>query len=325
MADGVTVSENDDGQRLDRWLKKHYPETSFGQMQKILRTGQVRVDGKRAKGETRLAAGQIVRIPPQMSSPVKTERGLLPKDEAFIQSLVIYQDEHIIALNKPQGIAVQGGSKITKHIDGLLEGLSHGGEKPHLVHRLDKDTSGVLLLARNSRAARELGEVFRGRDIRKYYWAVTAPAPMEEQGRIKSYLAKVGGAGDERMQSVDADNREGKSALTYYNVMERVGDNAAWVAFWPKTGRTHQIRVHAAENGMPLLGDYKYYEDQHFLAENADLPRVLHLHARRVIMRHPMTGKKIDITAPLGPEMRKTFKYFGFSPDDKSDPFEDVD
>ena len=229
MVDSVTVQEVDDGQRLDRWLKKYYPETGFGQMQKILRTGQVRVDGKRAKGDTRVLKDQIIRIPPQLTSPLpKEERGLSSKDEAFIQSLVIYRDEHIIALNKPQGLAVQGGTKIVKHIDGMLDGLKFGADRPHLVHRLDRDTSGVLLLARNPKIAKTLGEYFRGRDIRKYYWAVTAPAPKENQGKIRSVLAKVGDFGEERMQSVDEDDADGKVAVTFYQVMERVADTLAW-------------------------------------------------------------------------------------------------
>lgn len=324
MADSLTVAEGDDGQRLDRWLKKHYPDVTFAQAQKILRTGQVRVDGKRAKGDTRLAAGQVIRIPPQLAAPQPREkRGISPKEESFIQSLVIYKDDHVIALNKPQGLAVQGGTKISKHIDGMLDGLKFGGDRPHLVHRLDRDTSGVLLLARNPKTAKELGEAFRGREVRKYYWAVTAPAPALDRGKIRTALAKTGGPGDERMQSVKEE--DGKTALTFYSVMERVGNDLAWVAFWPKTGRTHQIRVHAAEAGMPLLGDYKYNPDQSFLEETPDLPRVLHLHARRLVLRHPVTRKALDITAPLGHDMKKTFKFFGFSAEDKSDAFEDMD
>jgi 23S rRNA pseudouridine955/2504/2580 synthase len=324
MAEGVIVSEADNGQRLDRWLKKQYPEIPFGQMQKILRTGQLRVDGKRAKGDARLATGQIIRIPPQMTSPQPKEaRGLSQKNVDYIQSMVIYKDDYIIALNKPSGLATQGGTKISKHIDGLLDGLKFGGDRPHLVHRLDKDTSGVLLLARSAKAARAMGEIFQSRDIHKYYWAITTPAPDQMQGKIKSAIAKVSGVGGERMMAVD--DEDGKMALTYYSVMEKIKDSVAWVAFWPRTGRTHQIRVHAAEMGCPLLGDFKYEHTQPFLQENPDLPESLHLHARRIIFKHPFTNKKVDITAPIGIDMKKTFKFFGFDADDKSDPFEDMD
>lgn len=324
MTEGVTVGDADDGQRLDRWLKKNYPDFTFGQLQKILRTGQLRVDGKRAKGETRLAKGQIIRIPPQLNNPAPARpSGPSEKDAAFIKSLVIYKDKHVIALNKPTGLAVQGGSKIDKHVDGMLDALSEGGERPHLVHRLDRDTSGVLLLARTTAAARELGHMFQGRDIRKYYWAITTPAPTLEQGKINSPIGKVDIGGGERIMVTDGE--EGKSALTFYTVMESIGHELAWVAFWPRTGRTHQIRVHALEMGCPLLGDFKYDERQEFLSRNPQLPQTLHLHARRLIMPHPMMNGLLDVTAPLGPDMKKTFKYFGFSAEDKSDPFEDLD
>lgn len=322
--ENIIIADADDGQRLDRWLKKHYPEIPFGQMQKILRTGQLRVDGKRAKGEARLTAGQILRIPPQLRlGPVKGKTGISEKDETFIKSLVIYQDDSIIAINKPSGIATQGGSKVSKHIDGMLDALRFGyDERPHLVHRLDKDTSGVLLLARTTRMARALGDVFRGRDIRKYYWALTSPAPIEDEGRIKSVIAKVEGRGGERMMGVS--DGSGKMALTFYAVRERLGDNLAWVAFWPRTGRTHQIRVQASEQGFPLLGDYKYgYEDG--LVDLPDGKIGLHLHARRLIFEHPATGRKVDITAPLDQGMKKTFRFFGLSTDDKTDPFADIE
>lgn len=325
MAEGVTITEAEDGQRLDRWLKKHYPEVPFGQVQKILRTGQLRVDGKRVKGDTRLAAGQVLRIPPQLANPApKEDRGLGLRDTDFIQSLVIYKDDDVIAINKPSGLASQGGTKIGKNVDFLLDGLKFDYEdRPHLVHRLDRDTSGVMLLARHPRAARLLADMFKGRDIRKYYWAVTSPAPELEQGKIRSALAKVDAGGGERMMAVDEE--EGKMSLTFYRVMESLGKQLAFVAFWPRTGRQHQIRVHAVEMGTPLLGDFKYDPEQAFLADNPSLPQTLHLHARRLILPHPLTGKKLDITAPLGPDMRKTFKYYGFDADDKSDPFEDLD
>jgi len=324
MVDNVVVTEEEDGVRLDRWLKKNYPDAAFSNIQKILRTGQVRVDGKRAKGEARLVKGQAIRVPPQLAVPVpKNEKGLTKKDMDFIQSLVLYKDEHVIAINTPAGIASQGGTNINRHIDGMLEGLTFEGVKPHLVHRLDKDTSGVLLLARNPRVAKRMGELFQGRDIRKYYWAITVPAPIQHQGKIKSTIAKVDGPGGEKMRGVSEE--KGKTALTYYQVMETAGTKLAWVAFWPKTGRTHQIRVHALEMGCPLLGDYKYSYQQPLLEELPELPNILHLHSRRVILPHPVTGKKLDITAPLDPQMKKTWKFFNFNPEDKSDPFEDVE
>lgn len=319
----MIIAETDDGQRLDRWLKKNFPDLPFGQMQKILRTGQIRVDGKRAKGETRLVKGQDIRIPPQLTLPQpEKERVISKKDSDFMRMMVIYEDAHILALNKPAGIAVQGGSKITRHLDGLLDALAKDGQRPHLVHRLDKDTSGLLLLARNPKVASLFGKMFQSRDIRKYYWAITAPAPHMPEGKIQSSIAKVEGPGGERMMAVDEE--QGKNALTFYSVRESVNDKIAWVAFWPKTGRTHQIRVHAAQMGCPLLGDYKYGA-QSLLEETPGLPRALHLHARRVIMAHPVTGRKLDLTAPLAGDMLKTFKYFGFDANDKSDPFEDVD
>jgi len=317
MVDSVTVTEGEDGQRLDRWLKKRYPATTFGNLQKILRTGQVRVDGKRVRGDARLTAGQIVRVPPQLTAPVKTDKTLSKKDVDFIQSIVLYKDDHIIALNKPAGLATQGGTKITRHVDGLLDGLAFGGPRPHLVHRLDKDTSGVLLLARSPKAAKAMGDVFRGRDIRKYYWAITAPAPLQHQGKIKSVIGKEDGDDGEKVRPTEG----GKTAITYYQVLETAHDKLAFVAFWPLTGRTHQIRVHALEMGCPLLGDYKY-APQPILDENKDIAPMLCLHARRVIFRHPVTGKRIDVTAPLDPRMKKTWAFFGFSADDTSDPFE---
>ncbi len=325
MAKNIIIKEEEDGVRLDRWLKKNYPETTFSNLQKILRTGQLRIDGKRAQGDARLVKGQTLRIPPQLATPaLKSERGLSKKNIDFIQSLVLYKDEHLIAINKPAGLASQGGTNINRHVDGLLDGLIYDGVRPHLVHRLDKDTSGVLLLARNPKIAKLMGEMFQGRDIiRKYYWAITVPAPHQHQGKIKSTIAKVDGPGGEKVRGVSAE--KGKTAITYYQVMETALNKLAWVAFWPRTGRTHQIRVHAAEMGCPLLGDYKYGQNQMFLEDMPELPNMLHLHARRVILPHPMTGKRLDITAPLAPVMRKTWKYFNFNPEDKSDPFEDVE
>ena len=330
--ENIVITDADDGQRLDRWLKKHFSGVSFGQMQKILRTGQLRIDGKRAKGDARLVKGQIVRIPPQLRGiGVVVEReGVSPKDAAFIQSLVIYKDDDLIAINKPSGLATQGGSKINRHVDGMLDALRYGHEeRPHLVHRLDKDTSGVLLLARSTAAAREMGHIFAGREIRKYYWAITVPAPLEAEGRIRSAIAKVEGRGGERMMAVDEDS--GKMSLTMYHTVDSLGDQIAWVAFWPRTGRTHQIRVHAAQMGCPLLGDGKYGHDEadelvfNSILAGPEMASNLHLHARRLIFNHPRTGKKVDIVAPLDGHMKKTFAHLGFDYNDKTDHFKDVE
>jgi len=325
MAELVKIDEDGDGVRLDRWLQKRYENIGFGQLQKLLRTGQVRVDGKRAKGETRLALGQEVRLPPQINDiepNEKKERPLSDDDVKFIQSLVIYKDDYIIAINKPGGIATQGGTKVNKHIDGLLDGLKFDkDEKPHIVHRLDKETSGVLLLARTQKAARELGFMFKDRNIRKYYWALTNKVPEPNQGLVTTFIEKEEDeeGNDKLKQNKD---EKGKKAATYYQVMENAGQKLAWVAFWPRTGRKHQIRLHSLEMRTPLVGDYKYCRDQPILEEQPELPDILYLHARRIIMKHPITGKKLDITAPLGHEMKKAWKFFGFNSEDKSDPFE---
>ena len=326
MADLVKVEEDFDGVRLDRWIKQHYENVSFGQAQKLLRTGQIRVNGKRAKGDLRLKEGQEIRIPPHINSITKSEKKLSDKDIKFIQSLVIYKDDHIIAINKPAGIPTQGGSKVKKHIDGLLDGLKFDKEeKPHIVHRLDKDTSGVLLLARTRKAARELGYMFKSRNIRKYYWGLTIRVPELNQGMIVTFIDKEEdeNTGFEKMSNNKKE--KGKKAMTYYQVMEQAAQKLAWVAFWPRTGRKHQIRLHALELKTPLLGDYKYEREQTILDEESDIPNILYLHARRIIMRHPITGQNLDITAPLGTEMTKTWKFFDFAVDDKSDPFEELE
>lgn len=323
----IVIGENDDGQRLDRWLKKKFPHLSFGDTQKILRTGQLRIDGKRAKGDARLSEGQSVRLPPQLffeDAPAKKQKQVSEKDAAFLKSIILYEDAYLIAINKPAGLASQGGSKVGKNVDDMMLALADkSGHKPHLVHRLDKDTTGVMLLAKNPKTARALGDMFKSRDLRKYYWAITAPTPEMYQGKIKSSLAKVKEGGEERVRAVD--DEDGKMALTFYTVLENAGRDVALVAFWPRTGRMHQIRVHAAEMGCPLLGDFKYDPAQTLLSENPDLPEALHLHARRLIFRHPVTNKKIDITAPVGPDMKKTLKYFGFPDNAKGDPFEDIE
>lgn len=329
----LTVSEDDDGQRLDRWIKRHVPEIPYVLAQKLMRKGQMRVDGKRAKPEMRLEAGQDIRIPP-VKARMRAERSdkVSAKDAALIKDMVIYQDEHVIALNKPYGLATQGGSKVRHHIDGMLGALADKkGVKPRLVHRLDKDTSGVLLLARSAKVAKALGESFKGRDIKKIYWAVVSPTPEMHEGTIKAPLIKAGGLNKERMV---VDDEEGKTAITDYVTVDRAHDMAAFVAFWPRTGRTHQIRVHAELIGCPIVGDKKYsrlpeQEETHEARRKAeadladmDLAGRLHLHARRIILPHPGRKGTLDITAPLPPELSKSWKKLGFETNNKTDPFE---
>ena len=272
----LTVSEDDNGQRLDRWLKKHM---SFALAQKLIRKGAIRIDGKKVKQDTKLVAGQEVRLPPmEDNKPVSRtkpeKKGVNAENAAFIRSLVIYKDEDVIALNKPAGLAVQGGTGTTRHIDGMLDALvNRTGVRPRIVHRLDKDTSGVLLLARSAEAARELGHLFKGRDVKKIYWAITTPAPEQSEGTITAPLVKAGGGHKER---IVVDDKEGKSARTDFIVLDKLGNQAAFVAFWPRTGRTHQIRVHAADVlGCPVLGDGKYGGSAARIEGMEDLPEML--------------------------------------------------
>lgn len=329
----ITVKDDDDGQRLDRWLKKAVPDLPYGLSQKLIRKGQIRIDGKRAKADTRLAAGQEVRIPPiEQKSDSSGQRKMTDKDKAFIKSLVIYEDADVIALNKPAGLATQGGSKTKIHIDGMLEGLANKeGIKPRLVHRLDKDTSGVLLLARSAKIAKKLGEEFKHREVKKVYWAVVSPAPEHPDGTIRAPLIKAGGTNKERMK---VDDKDGKTAITDFIMLENALTSAAFMAFWPRTGRTHQIRVHAELMGCPIVGDNKYarlpeQEEWHEARRKAEadlkalnLADRLHLHARRIILPHPGRSGTLDITAPLPPELVKSWKALGFSANLKQDPFE---
>lgn len=327
----IEVPQDDDGQRMDRWLKRVAPDLSYVLVQKLIRKGQIRMDGGRVKTSTPIKAGSIVRLPPyrgtnEKGPKHKREYKISSEDEAFIRSLVIYDDGDVVALNKPPGLAVQGGSKTTRHIDGLLEGLKNeDGVKPRLVHRLDKDTSGVLLLARSAKVAKEMGALFKGRDIRKLYWAIVTPTPDIPAGSIKAPIGKGGGVGREKMY---VNEEEGKFALTEYTVVEQALNQAAFVAFWPRTGRTHQIRVHAQILGSPVLGDGKYGgADARIegLEHHDNLYKGLHLHARRIRCKHPVKKGWLDITAPLPPELVRTWKTLGFNHKHKEDPFADLD
>lgn len=326
----ITVEEDDDGQRFDRWVKKRVPAMPYGLAQKLIRKGAFKIDGKKAKADVKLAAGQQVRIPPYQLDEQKGEPSkprVSDKDAAFVRSLVMYDDGDIIALNKPEDFAVQGGTGQKRYLDAMLPALvDDKGVVPRLVHRLDKDTSGILLLARSAKMAKALGELFKSRAMRKIYWALVRGLPDPRAGTIKAHLIKAGGVNQERMV-VDPDN--GKYSQTEYAVIDHAHKQAAFVAFWPRTGRTHQIRVHAELLGTPVVGDRKYsgrhYEDPLEPLDAQGVPDILHLHARRLVFEHPFTRKTVDLTAPLSPILIRGWKAFGFDVKDKTDPFEGLD
>lgn len=320
----ITIGAAEAEMRLDRWLSKRYPGLSHGHIQKLLRTGQVRVDGGRVKPQRRLGVGEIVRVPP-LDHSAYTERPK-PSRTAISSTLaddlaaaILFQDDDVLVINKPHGLAVQGGSGLDRHLDAWLDSLGGGDDRPRLVHRLDKDTSGVLLIAKRAAVAGSLTKAFRDRTTRKEYWAVTVGVPKPAEGKIVAPLAKMGRAGNER---VAVDEKDGKRASTAYAVIERVGKRAAWLAVEPLTGRTHQLRVHLATIGTPILGDGKYGMRDETLEPQGKRHR-LHLHARRLRLPHPRGGL-IDVTAPLPPHMRESWGYFGFQAELAGDPFADI-
>lgn len=310
------VGYDDDGIRLDRWFKRHLPDTSFTVIAKWARTGQLRVDGARATPGDRIAAGQTLRVPPpeaarEEDAPAprpKRERAALSEDQiAYVRGMEIYRDPQAIVINKPPGLATQGGTKTTEHVDGLLDALQYESEgRPKLVHRLDKDTSGALLLARSARAAAFFAKAFSGRTARKVYWALVVDVPSIDDGIIDLPIGKQPGTGGEKMQ-VDEEN--GQAARTRYRVIERAGNRTAWVELQPFTGRTHQLRVHMAAIGHPIVGDGKYGGPAAFLT--GGISRKMHLHARRIRVDHP-DGGGIDETAELPTHFAESLASLGF-------------
>jgi 23S rRNA pseudouridine955/2504/2580 synthase len=308
-----TISAEDDGIRLDRWFKRNLPDASFNLVSRWSRTGQLRIDGKRATPGDRVEAGQVVRVPPaEAPAPeavrAKAEQASLSQDEVdYVNEMVIHRDPAAIVVNKPPGLATQGGTKTVTHLDGLLGGLaSESGDRPKLVHRLDKDTSGVLLLARSARAAAFFSKAFSSRTARKVYWALVVGVPEVRDGVIDLPLAKQPGSGGEKMH---VDEGAGLPSRTRYRVVERAGNRAAWVELQPHTGRTHQLRVHMAAIGHPIVGDGKYGGPDAFLT--GAISRKLHLHARRLRIDHP-DGGKVDVTADLPGHMEESFAGLGF-------------
>ena len=318
------VAEAEDGIRLDRWFKRRWPHLSHIQIEKLARSGQIRVDGGRIKPQDRLTAGAAVRVPP-IPDPVERTPGDRPKltdrDAAYARSLVLYEDELVIALNKPHGLAVQGGTKTTKHVDRLLSAWGEGMERPRLVHRLDRDTSGVLLLGKGPEAAKRLSGAFARRQAKKTYWAIVIGNPKPTAGQIDMALKKSGINDFEMMRPADPREHGAEPAETAYATVSRAAHRAAWMALRPFTGRTHQLRAHMSAIGHPILGDPKYGTP-----ESTELsgPLKLQLHARRIELDHPGGGKLI-VEAPLSPEMKAGFDRFGFSEDEAGeDPFHGV-
>jgi len=309
----VTVSADEDGMRLDRFFEARFPGLAFSHIQRIIRKGEVRLDGKRAQPKDRLRQGQAVRIPPLKIEPPKVREvaGEDEKNRAFLKSIALYEDDDVLVLNKPLGLAVQGGPGIVRHVDGMLEALrDRHGQRPRLVHRLDKDTAGCLLVAKSRFAAAALSKTFRSRAARKIYWALVAGVPRPKQGRISTFLAKEERA-DESLMRIARHGEEGAShAVTYYAVVETAGQKLSWLSLKPVTGRTHQLRAHMAHIGHPIVGDEKY-----FRIENWELPggmqNRLHLLARRIAVPHPRGGT-IDVTAPLPPHMQQSWNLLGF-------------
>lgn len=317
----IVVETADDGMRLDRWFRNRFPDVTHGRLQKLLRTGQVRIDGARVKANARVPGGAHVRVPkgvqlaPKPAPSVRPPIGLSKADRTFIEELILFEDDDVFVLNKPFGIAVQGGSGTKRHLDGLLAGMvDRFGDRPRLVHRLDRDTTGVLLVAKHRNAAARLGKLFQSRSAAKTYWGLVHGVPKPPQGKMNWALVKAAGPDGDRVRKAQPGEQErAQKALTHYAMIDRVGRMAAWVSLKPVTGRQHQIRAHLAILGNPIVGDNKY-------AEGLDLPAPeleakLHLHARRLRVPHPLGDGHIDVTAPLPEHMKRTWSHLGLDPE----------
>jgi 23S rRNA pseudouridine955/2504/2580 synthase len=309
----VAVTADESGMRVDRFLERRFPGLSFSHIQRVIRKGEVRVNSKRTQPKNRLLAGQTIRIPPlRLEAPKPRTPGseAHEKTRAFLKSITLYDDADVLVLNKPIGLAVQGGSGTTRHIDGMLDVLRDAhGRRPRLVHRIDKDTAGCLLVAKTRFAAAALAKTFRSRSARKVYWALVASVPKVQQGRISTFLAKEEREDESFMRIARHGDKGASHAVTYYAVVETSGPLLAWVSLKPVTGRTHQLRAHMAHIGHPIVGDPKY-----FTRENWELPGgmqdKLHLLARRIVVPHPRGGT-IDVTAPLPPHMQQSWNLLG--------------
>ncbi|WP_172123157.1 MULTISPECIES: RluA family pseudouridine synthase [unclassified Devosia] len=308
------VSGDEDGMRLDRWFAQNFPQLGFGRLQKLIRNGEVRVDKGRVQTSTRLSAGQTVRIPPIDDAEAPRPPKVSNADAQFLRDLILYEDDDIYVFNKPAGLAVQGGSGTKRHIDGMLKSLPNKkGEAPRLVHRLDRDTSGCLVVAKTHAAASHFGSVFRSRSARKIYWAIVAGNPTPRQGEISCFLTKQSTTDGEQMVVVRNGTPGAQHSTSYYSTTDTASRRFAWVTLKPVTGRTHQLRVHMAQLGTPIIGDPRYFNIENWQPAEG-LGEGLHLHARRIAL--PLRGgKRLDISAPLPPHMRQSFEALGFDPD----------
>jgi 23S rRNA pseudouridine955/2504/2580 synthase len=311
------VSPEEQGMRLDRWFKLHLPQVTFSYLNKLTRTGQIRIEGARVKTNTRLAAQQEIRVPPlefdarQADLPKGEVKPLSTADRKFFDSMIIHEDRDLYVLNKPAGLAVQGGSKTFRHLDGLLMGLANEkGERPVLAHRLDRDTSGLIVVAKRRSVASSLGKLFATRAVKKTYWAIVKGVPVPPQGKIDVDLVKAQGPDGDRIRPGEKGEENVRRAVTFYSVIDKSPPVASWVSLKPVTGRQHQLRAHMAHVGHPIMGDAKY-------GGMAGLPdeiaSQLHLHARRIVFPHPREGE-VDVSAELPPHMAETMAVLGFDP-----------
>ena len=320
----VSVTGDESGMRVDRFFEARFPGLSFSHIQRIIRKGEVRVNGKRTQPKARLEAGQAVRIPPlKVEAPApRDDAPAAQKDRAFLKSIILFEDADVMVLNKPMGLAVQGGSGTTRHIDGMLGALrGPDGQRPRLVHRLDKDTAGCLLVAKTRFAAAALAKTFRSRSARKVYWALVVGVPKPAQGRISTYLAKQEVEEDSFMRIAKHGEKDAVHAVTYYAVVETAAQQLAWLSLKPVTGRTHQLRAHMAHIHYPIVGDPKYFNKENWQLPGGIQNR-LHLLARRIAVPHPRGGI-IDVSAPLPPHMEQSWNLLGFDAK-RYDPIEEA-